>query len=69
MIKPTPNPPHTDPLSPHETLDPARLEQVAQRVLDNNVKIESGQLEPKAAKQQDYFIVALEADAEGMLED
>jgi hypothetical protein len=34
MFKATPNPPHTDPLSPHETLDPEKLDEAARIALD-----------------------------------
>ncbi|MDR6958991.1 hypothetical protein J2W43_002978 [Pseudomonas brassicacearum] len=67
MIKPTPNPPHTDPLSPHDTLDPEKLDQAAQRALDYYLKPNNGQPDQKTAKQLDYFIVAPDADPEGML--
>ncbi|MBT2337976.1 MULTISPECIES: DUF6124 family protein [Pseudomonas] len=62
MIKPTPNPPHTDPL-----LDPEKLEQATQRALDYYLKPHAEQPDPKTAKQLDYFIVAPDADPEGML--
>ncbi|MEH6350891.1 DUF6124 family protein [Pseudomonas sp. 3JA] len=67
MIKPTPNPPHTDPLSPHETLDPEKLDEAAQRALDYYLKPNHGQPDKKPGKQPDYFIVAPDADPEGML--
>ncbi|UZE22664.1 DUF6124 family protein [Pseudomonas sp. B21-056] len=67
MIKPTPNPPHTNPQSSHETLDPEKLDQAAQRALDYYLKPNNGQPEQKAAKHLDYFIVAPDADPEGML--
>ncbi|AXA56891.1 DUF6124 family protein [Pseudomonas thivervalensis] len=67
MIKPTPNPPHTDPLSPHETLDAEKLDQAAQKVLDYYLKPNHGQPDKKPDKQPDYFIVAPDADPEGML--
>ncbi|WP_413792403.1 MULTISPECIES: DUF6124 family protein [unclassified Pseudomonas] len=67
MFKATPTPPHTDPLSPHETLDPEKLDEAAQRALDYYLKPNHGQPDKKPAKQPDYFIVAPDADPEGML--
>ncbi|MGN8275245.1 DUF6124 family protein [Pseudomonas sp. SMV71] len=67
MIKPTPNPPHTDPQSPHETLSPEKLDEAAQRALDYYLKPNHDQPEKKPEKHLDYFIVAPDADPEGML--
>ena len=67
MFKATPNPPHTDPLSPQETLDAEKLDQAAQKVLDYYLKPNHSQPDEKPAKQPDYFIVAPDADPEGML--
>ena len=35
MIKPTPNPPETDPTSPYESIDSRRLSEAADRALDH----------------------------------
>jgi hypothetical protein len=35
MIKPTPNPPETDPTSPYESLDSKKLHEAADRALDH----------------------------------
>ncbi|VVN93033.1 hypothetical protein PS718_02048 [Pseudomonas fluorescens] len=35
MIKPTPNPPETDPVSPYESLDSKKLHEAADRALDH----------------------------------
>ncbi|WP_192563945.1 DUF6124 family protein [Pseudomonas gozinkensis] len=35
MIKPTPNPPETDPTSPYETLDSKKFHEAAERALDH----------------------------------
>ncbi|WP_417696093.1 DUF6124 family protein [Pseudomonas sp.] len=67
MFKATPNSPHTDPLSPHETLDAEKLDQAAQKALDYYLKPNHGQPDKQPAKQPDYFIVAPDADPEGML--
>ena len=63
MIKPTPNPPHTDPLS----LDTEKLDEAAQKALDYYLKPNHGQPDKKTVKPPDYFIVAPDADPEGML--
>ena len=63
MFKATPNPPHTDPLSP----DTEKLDEAAQRALDYYLKPNHGQPDKKPYKQPDYFIVAPDADPEGML--
>ena len=60
MIKPTPNP-------PHETPDPEKLDEAAQKALDYYLKPNHGQPDKKPYKQPDYFIVAPDADLEGML--
>jgi Family of unknown function (DUF6124) len=40
MIKPTPNPPETDPASPYESLDSRKLHEAAERALDHYLKPE-----------------------------
>ena len=35
MIKPTPNPPETDPASPYESLDSKKFHEAAERALDH----------------------------------
>ncbi len=35
MIKPTPNPPETDPPSPHETPNSKKIHDAAERALDH----------------------------------
>ena len=37
MIKPTPNPPETDPTSPYESLDSKKLHEAADRALDHDL--------------------------------
>lgn len=58
MFKPTPNPPHT--------LDAQKLDEAAQKALDYYLKPDT-EPPPKTEKQPDYFIVAPDADPEGML--
>ncbi|MBC3350246.1 hypothetical protein HU811_26690, partial [Pseudomonas sp. SWRI196] len=62
MFKATPNPPKTD--SAHKTLDARKLDKAAQKALDHYLKPDTPD---KPAKQLDYFIVAPDADPEGML--
>lgn len=66
MFKATPNPPKTDPLSPYTTLDPKKLEKAAQKALDHYLKPSSDKT-GKPERQLDYFIIAPDADPEGML--
>ncbi|BBP55153.1 MULTISPECIES: DUF6124 family protein [Pseudomonas] len=63
MIKPTPNPPRTDSQSAHKTLNTKKLDKAAQKALDHYLKPDPG----KPERQLDYFIVAPDADPEGML--
>ena len=57
MFKATPNP-------PHKTLDAKKLDKAAQKALDHYLKPDTPD---KPARQLDYFIVAPDADPEGML--
>lgn len=63
MIKPTPNPPKTDSQPAHKTLNAKKLDKAAQKALDHYLKPDPG----KPARQLDYFIVAPDADPEGLL--
>ena len=62
MFKATPNPPKTD--SAHKPLDSKKLDKAAQKALDHYLKPDTPD---KPARQLDYFIVAPDADPEGML--
>lgn len=57
MIKSTPHPPT------HKSLDAKKLDKAAQKALDHYLKPDPG----KPERQLDYFIVAPNADPEGML--
>ncbi|SFH10618.1 DUF6124 family protein [Pseudomonas sp. NFACC45] len=57
MFKATPNP-------PHNPLDARKLDKAAQKALDHYLKPDTPE---KPARQLDYFIVAPDADPEGML--
>lgn len=63
MIKSTPHPPKPDPRPAHKTLDAKKLDKAAQKALDHYLKPDPG----KPERQPDYFIVAPDADPEGML--
>nr|BFE94642.1 hypothetical protein GCM10020185_51780 [Pseudomonas brassicacearum subsp. brassicacearum] len=68
MIKPTPNPPHTDPLSPTKPSTPKKTRPGRpKKALDYYLKPNHGQPDKKTVKPPDYFIVAPDADPEGML--
>ncbi|MBD0701930.1 DUF6124 domain-containing protein [Pseudomonas sp. E141] len=66
MIKPTPNPPKTDSQPAHKTLDTKKLDKAAQKALDHYLKPNADKPD-KPERQLDYFIVAPDADPEGML--
>ncbi|WP_431080994.1 DUF6124 family protein [Pseudomonas thivervalensis] len=63
MIKPTPNPPKADPRPARKSLDAKNLDKAAQKALDHYLKPDPS----KPERQLDYFIVAPDADPEGML--
>lgn len=64
MIKPTPNPPETDAISPYESLDSRKFHEAAERALDHY-------LIPPAAQQSrqpsTMFIVAPNTTTESLL--
>lgn len=62
MIKPTPNPPKTNPLS--KPLDARKLDKAAKKALDHYLKPDTP---AKPERHLDYFIVAPDADPEGLL--
>ena len=62
MIKPTPNPPKTNPLS--NPLDARKLDKAAKKALDHYLKPDTP---AKPERHLDYFIVAPDADPEGLL--
>ena len=66
MIKPTPNPPKPAPRSTRKTLDEQKLDKAAQKALDHYLKPNAGKPD-KTPRQLDYFIVAPDADPEGLL--
>ena len=65
MIKPTPNPPETDPTSPYESLDSKKLHEAADRALDHYLKPNA--LTLGFHKPSTMFQVAPEQDSESLL--
>ncbi|WP_434608962.1 DUF6124 family protein [Pseudomonas sp. R1-7] len=66
MIKPTPNPPKTAPRPTPKTAEARKLDKAAQKALDHYLKPNVGKPD-KTQRQLDYFIVAPDADPEGVL--
>jgi hypothetical protein len=65
MIKPTPNPPEADCISPYESLDSKKLHDAAERALDHYLKPCATTL--KFHKPSTMFQVAPEMDNESLL--
>ncbi|MFW9267523.1 DUF6124 family protein [Pseudomonas sp. NR3] len=63
MIKPTPNPPKP---APRKTVDERKLDKAAKKALDHYLKPNPTQ-PAKNQRQLDCFIVAPDADPEGLL--
>ncbi|MFG6202897.1 DUF6124 family protein [Pseudomonas retamae] len=57
MIKPTPNPPETDPTSPYESLDSTKLHDAADRALDHYL-CPPGSPPPPRKKRTMYAVTA-----------
>ncbi|MFJ4251195.1 DUF6124 family protein [Pseudomonas sp. NPDC089741] len=56
MIKPTPNPPETDPASPYESIDSKKLHDAAERALDHYLC--PGNTRPARKPSTMYAVVA-----------
>ena len=67
MIKPTPNPPETDPTSPYETLDSNKFHEAVERALDHYLN----PLLPRKAllKSDTRYLIAPGIDGEELLAD
>jgi len=69
MIKPTPNPPETDPASPYQSLDSRKLHEAAERALDHYLKPET-ETEPVSRNSVDrgmqMFMVAPDLNPEAI---
>ncbi|HWH87723.1 MAG TPA: hypothetical protein VNV36_13225 [Pseudomonas sp.] len=57
MIKPTPNPPETDPTSPYESLDSRKLHDAAERALDHYL-CPPGSTPPPCTPRSMYAVTA-----------
>ena len=57
MIKPTPNPPETDPTSPYESLDSKKLNEAADRALDHYLCPPGSTLPPRRTRRM-YAVTA-----------
>ena len=66
MIKPTPNPPKKASRPTSKTPEEINLDKAAQKALDHYLKPNAGKPD-KNPRQLDCFIVAPDADPEGML--
>jgi hypothetical protein len=66
MIKPTPNPPQTDPTSPYESLDSKKLHEAAERALDHYLRPSSG-ADQTPRKPSTMFMVAPDKKTEELL--
>ncbi|WP_085683836.1 MULTISPECIES: DUF6124 family protein [unclassified Pseudomonas] len=67
MIKPTPNPPETDPTSPYETLDSKKFHEAADRALDHYLN----PFHPRTPllKPNTRYLIAPGIDSEELLAD
>jgi len=67
MIKPTPNPPETDPTSPYESLDSNKLHEAADRALDHYLS--PNNLLPPPRKARGMYAVTADTKNEELLAD
>jgi len=66
MIKPTPNPPETDPASPYESLDSKKLHEAAERALDHYLN-PAAQIMASSHQPEPMFLANLKCDTESLL--
>jgi len=66
MIKPTPNPPETDPASPYESLDSRKLHEAAERALDHYLTPAS-QIMASGDQSRPMFLANPAYDTESLL--
>jgi hypothetical protein len=64
MIKPTPNPPETDPVSPYESSNSKKLHEAADRALDHYFNPHK---EPVVRKPSTMFFISPDVDTETLL--
>jgi hypothetical protein len=66
MIKPTPNPPDTDPASPYESLDSKKLHEAAERALDHYLN-PAAQIMASTHEPEPMFLANPKYDTESLL--
>jgi hypothetical protein len=66
MSKATPNPPETEDASPDTSIDPQKLQEAADRALDEYINL-SAQINANARKPSTMFVIAPGIDTESLL--
>ena len=66
MIKPTPNPPETDPASPYESIDSKKLHEAAERALDHYL-LPASQIMASTNNPEPMFLANPAYDTESLL--
>ena len=66
MIKPTPNPPETDPASPYESLDSKKLHEAAERALDHYL-LPASHIMANAQEPERMYLANPKYDTESLL--
>ena len=66
MIKPTPNPPETDPASPYESLDSKKFHEAAERALDHYLN-PAAQIMASTHEPEPMFLANPKCDTESLL--
>ena len=66
MIKPTPNPPETDPASPYESLDSKKLHEAAERALDHYL-LPASHIMANAQEPEPMYLANPKCDTESLL--
>ncbi|WP_223511195.1 DUF6124 family protein [Pseudomonas sp. GL-B-19] len=66
MIKPTPNPPDTDPASPYESLDSKKFHEAAERALDHYLN-PAAQIMASTNEPEPMFLANPKYDTESLL--
>ncbi|MGZ9667747.1 DUF6124 family protein [Pseudomonas sp. GNP014] len=66
MIKPTPNPPETDPASPYESLNSKKLHEAAERALDHYL-LPASHIMANAQEPERMYLANPKYDTESLL--
>jgi hypothetical protein len=69
MFKVTPNPPHSDPASPYESLDSKKLHEAAERALDHYLGPPTVDIMAAPYKPNTLYMANPDADTESLLAD